>query len=317
MAFPILSSPQNSSAPLYPSSGITEHFYIEHFPLKVKTPPELKELPYTLCNEEGQEEIFEKLQSQPTRDNSVHLGFSCWFNYDLIALRNPAFSIICDIDPNTIAMLDLIKNTTLDSASREEFLEKFKSNIESRFPDLGFCGFPPLNEVFIQGFDHFKQLVTKTGWLSTQNHFETIKRLYQEGRITHQFLDIADKSSTFQELKNWALHHDLVFDTIYDSNIWEWLDGREHSLKTMNANLNCLINPQTYFITAWKRIAKVGHPELAMEQGAQPKRNVQILKSRVLKADSHPGPQAAIKTSLFNSVQSNMSPIEALDFGSD
>ncbi len=279
-----------------------KHEYAENLPLKVLTKPELKGLTYVLCNEEGQEKILKQMELEPLTSNGVHLGFSCWLNYDLIAIRKPAFSIICDIDPNMIAMLNLIESLVEISETPDEFLKNFDVAITSRFSEDAFKKFPPLyNNISIQDFDHFKSLLSKNGWLSSIEKYQTVKQCYKEGRITHQFLDISDNNGIFSDLSNWAIYHGLVFDTIYDSNIQEWFSGS--SLELIHKNLDTLKDKQTNFITAWKRVNGKGSPELEMCQGKQPVRTVTVPKRnlKILTINQH-GNSNQPRRNLFDSL---------------
>ena len=83
-------------------------------------------------------------------------------------------------------------------------------------------------------------------------------------------LDISAQDQTFISLKNWADRHQLCFDTIYTSNIPEWLDSLPYKHSTMKENICKLMSPQTYAISAWKAHQFGGNPVLHIQKGSHP-----------------------------------------------
>ncbi len=63
-----------------------------------------KSMPYIGCNEEKQADMLVLLKgtSPIAAERRVHLGFSVWFNLDLMSVTKPAHGIICDINDNVI-----------------------------------------------------------------------------------------------------------------------------------------------------------------------------------------------------------------------
>ena len=250
------------------------------FPLPFSPILKLNDIPYVLCNEEGQRDVLTLLESIPHSENGIHLGFSCWFNYDCISIRSPSKAIICDIDQNTIAVLNMIKRIVADSKNSDQFMELFWKALQEN-PDLDFPGL-----IAEQGeclnYDRFcLKMKTNGGWLSSEEHFEVIKRMYRDGLIIHCQLNIAKDVSAFDSLQQWAIQNKLSFDTIYISNIPEWLFiHSKDQLSQMKTNLNKLLDAKTYVLSAWKKMMTKGSPELHFGLGSIPEMSYDSLKKR-------------------------------------
>ncbi len=236
------------------------------FPIQ-KSDPHLEKVHHVLCNELGQTEVLEKLN--PSRSNGIHLGFSCWLNFDILAERKTPFAILCDFDPNMVALLDLMEQAIQRSKTPEEFMKNFWSNLSSQ-TELKFQGFLGLDGSLID-YKIFYNQMNEKGWLSSQEKFQTIKEMYAQDRIIHRLLDITDEES-FDKINKWAKNHSLAFDTLYTSNIPEWLYSSNINTDKMHKNTEKIIDPQTIVITAQKlnQLGKEG-PKLSLTSGRHPK----------------------------------------------
>jgi len=256
-----------TSRPLttYKSSSIRS--ILSAFPIKTLTDVPLDKLGYVLCNEKGQETVLRKLQHvhSPSTTPRVHLGFSCWFNFDLLAQRESDLGIICDFDSNMIATLDLMKKAILCSETREKFIELFWESLEKA---EGFGGRLQDEEKFLN-YDDFREKYLGRGWLKTEESFTKIQNMYREDQIIHRQLDICDKKA-FGEIATWLRENDLQFDTLYSSNIPEWLHESSSS-KAMYENLDGVISDQTAVLTAQKRFKNKGSPTLSLNVGIHSK----------------------------------------------
>ena len=69
-------------------------------------------MPYIGCNEEKQADMLVLLKgtSPIAAERRVHLGFSVWFNLDLMSVTKPAHGIICDINDYVIDVYSGYKN---------------------------------------------------------------------------------------------------------------------------------------------------------------------------------------------------------------
>jgi len=256
--------PPVSTPPLSPLTQQTPPFDV--FPIEESKDAVLEELHYVLCNEEGQGETL--LNLPESRKNGVHLGFACWMNFDILAKQNTPFAVLCDCNENMIALLDLIKSTVLDSNSPAAFIENFWQKL-SQNPSLNFDGLLGIHGSLDKS--GFSRLTEAGGWLSSRDSFQVIQDMYKKNRILHRSLNISDQDA-FTKLKTWATRHNLVFDTIYTSNIAEWLHHSRGAVDIMVDNINQLTDPKTSIVSAQKKTGEVKKeiPEQTLNTGSHP-----------------------------------------------
>lgn len=210
----------------------------------------LSSLPYVFCNETGKEETLDFLMAQHKPcDNTVHIGFALWFNFDIISVTRPSLAMICDIDNYVSDAFKIISDCLKRSSTRREFVQNFKENIS-----------PFLKRVYALSTDEDlsrmcnveEECSREKSWLSSDSQFHTIKALDAEGKILFQNLDMTDSSGKFSAITDWMKRRDLKTSTLYASNILEWVShlsqGRQ---QRAIMNLTTLVDEKTFFIQAY------------------------------------------------------------------
>jgi hypothetical protein len=202
-------------------------------------------LPYIGCNEKGQETTLAALTpSTVSAENRVHLGFSVWFNFDVMAISQPSYGILCDMDDNVMDIYKGIAEALNKSSNRLEFVSNFKAFLEASSDKL--FGLPP--EEMSKLFDIDAELIRPGSWLSSEASFQVIKNLSTKGRLLFLNVDITDKEA-FTQLKTWLDTNHLELDTLYASNIIDWLKT-ELSKQSYLLNLKMVSTLNTRFIQA-------------------------------------------------------------------
>ncbi|MBM3184639.1 MAG: hypothetical protein FJZ64_04975, partial [Chlamydiae bacterium] len=220
--------------------------------------------PYIFCNEQGQERTIQELARQHLGGNS-HIGFSGWLNYDIMAVTNPQRAIICDINPRMIEFYRVFQETLLDSLNRSEFIRNLKEKLDSR------------RAYFDNGC--LEQLASEQnrveGWLSSDERFNFIKKMHEEGRIRYEKLDATDRER-FQKVTDSY----RPIQTVYASNIYEWLENAGSQERAdFQANCRGVMDLETRYIDAFyplmnsrtrQPIATGSGPPLRTTQGELP-----------------------------------------------
>jgi hypothetical protein len=223
---------------------------------------------YPLCNEALQAETLLTIPRAERNDNSVHIGFAANFNYDLIAVRNPTYAIVSDISPLMLKYFEQLSLCVQKSSTRDEFVKNMQTTIQDN-ADFYYSLGKGSN---ISMLCNLTTELTRVGsWLSTDKGFARVKQMHEEGRILYLKLDITDKRG-FKSIQDWIKREGLSVDTIYVSNIPEWLhpDNGRPTPKALDYldNIQSLINAQTYVIDAFKSISfKTKHPEQKVTVG--------------------------------------------------
>ncbi|MBS0615847.1 MAG: hypothetical protein JSR58_04770 [Verrucomicrobia bacterium] len=195
--------------------------------------------PYLLCNEERQDaSLNQLLHSVRISDpQAVHLGFSVWFNLDLIAQTKPSRAIICDIDPYVIKLYAAFGEAFKRCDSALDFALEMNRYI--------------IGKSFMH-YDFKQELVRKGSWLSSDKTYDHVRQMYLQGRINFGYLNLADREGKFQAISQWLRQKGLYIQTLYISNIFVWL--KKTNLQTLSqgsANIHELLDHRTQTIHAF------------------------------------------------------------------
>lgn len=215
---------------------------------------------YIFCNETDQEMTLSKLNACPIDEKAtrLHIGFSLWFNFNIVANRHSDAAIIIDIDPKVLAVLELLKLAVLKSDTPETFCKLFSAEL-AKYPYLQ--AFP--NEYFAELL--LQETKLEHGFLYSQELFSHIKKLFHQNKIFFAEFDARDNNAV-DLLVKWIRENDLYLDTLYLSNIAEWLlqSGDQDAMKKFATNLTTLIAKNTICIDAFYPddiTNKVGPPQ--------------------------------------------------------
>jgi hypothetical protein len=235
------------------------------FPTVESKPFPLDEPPYVLTTEIGQQAALEALRSIKPLEKGLHLGFAFEFNYHLLAEREVEYAWICDINGRLHTLYQFVATTIVMTPNREAFVEVFRKELQEK----GEYYFNSEEGRFAEKtIDYY--LHSTFSWLFSEEKFLKIRSLYMKEKIHHLNLHLVEDSYFFAKLKIWAESCGYRFDTIYVSNIPEWLQRTENlSVTKMMANLLKIMNPETIFIDAKQKNFESGEPEIRFKQNIQ------------------------------------------------
>src|SRR5690349_8449263 len=85
-----------------------------------------KEKPFIVTNEMGTEPIlsFLKKCSEERDPQRLHMGFSGWYNFNIVKATGAEYIIIGDVNKNTSVLYDATEETLRNSPDRFEFINK-------------------------------------------------------------------------------------------------------------------------------------------------------------------------------------------------
>jgi hypothetical protein len=206
-------------------------------------------LPYISCNEKGQEATLRALTENPPTiapERRVHIGFSVWFNLDLMAVTKPSYAILCDFDNKIMTIYQGISDCLAHSTQRREFVNNFGMFLNQNSEDL--LGLP--SEEVSKMFNILDELNRTGSWLASEESFQVIKKLSQQGHILFLNLDITDTQGAFVGIKKWLDVNHFELDTLYASNIIDWLkDALKQQAYILN--MKTVSTENTRFIQAY------------------------------------------------------------------
>jgi len=206
--------------------------------------------PYIICNEQQQDQTIQGLKMLFAKDAklpTVHIGFSLWFNLDLLSETNMQYAILFDIDKNVLALYQLIHEILKDNAinTPEKFLHALFDRLKTDKENLSFYPIEYLEEELA------KQLRQPTGFLSSVNNFLKVKNMFQEGKIFYGHVDLTDVDK-IQQVSNWCKKNNLKIATLYISNIPEWIVENKKTRKDqLIQSITLLTQDDTMIIDAF------------------------------------------------------------------
>lgn len=226
-------------------------------------------LPYLFCNETCMDKTLAFLKAQNISSNSsLHIGFSLWFNLDIISVTKPSLALICDIDSCIMDLFRMIASCVKKAPSRSVFVENF---IPTIYLYLRKATELSSDKALADCFHFDKELSRAQSWLSSDAQFEVVKKMFEEERILFQNLDLTDSSENFSLIHKWMQEKSLTTSTFYVSNILEWVQ-QSSFLKQEQAlrNLRSLVTDNTFFIQAYSPsyLKKKLGPQQVVTQGS-------------------------------------------------
>ena len=184
-------------------------------------------VPYLFSNEEQKNEVLSTLQRTclETAAPKMHIGFSGWFNFDVIVARKSSYAIIADIDPKVCEVIKFTGEILLTSKNPREFIEKIKPFLSTK-SEYFYYGNRALDlEKILE-----QEIIRPSCWLSNDKSFNYIKRMFSEGRILSLLLDIRH-SDKFSSISDWMEGNGVIPDTMYVSNISDWVEGNQKDFR--------------------------------------------------------------------------------------
>lgn len=176
---------------------------------------------YLFSNETLIHTTLNSISSDNIRTKKLHIGFGFWFNLDLIVKRNSNYAIIFDIDENLANMFYCLATAIKQSINKDSFVEQFIAQL--RRHELMDCIHSIPDETALR--EKLKQLKDeKNSWLYSEESFQFLKQMFLQNRIIFSLFDIT-KTESQTELIVWLARkkHVCSLDTIYLTNIYEWL----------------------------------------------------------------------------------------------
>jgi hypothetical protein len=225
-------------------------------------------LPYIHCNETGQKATLDYLSSieKNSVNPRVHIGFSVWFNLDIIAATKPDFAIILDIDHKVHRVYESF-SVLKDASNPNEFKELFFSQLQEK-------KILSENDLMWEQFRLEEELKKDHGFLADTEAFAYIKSMYLAEKIFFGHADLASKND-IQLIKTWCDQNQAIVQTLYLSNIMEWVIEYNldvSSSQCIKANVDFLKSQHTIIIDAFypTLLEKKGGPPLRYTLGELP-----------------------------------------------
>lgn len=215
---------------------------------------------YINTNEHRVQHVFAQLESFPLIPEAIHIGFSGWHNLDIMAKRGSSRGIICDINPENALFMHYTLKYLIRCNNKVDFIEKmtqfvqenryegFRTNFEKnsalRFVKPKSIKFSlNISEEYPDHFSVTEEIALEqqreTSWLFTEERYHYIRNLALTDKITVITQSIC-AHETFLRIRRLLTENAIQIDTVYVSNIGEWMytqEQKDNFLETINVLL--------------------------------------------------------------------------------
>ena len=259
----------------------------------------LKNSPYLVCNEQKQQDTLKLLANQASlglKENHVHVGFSVWFNFDIICTTRPNYAAIFDCDPGVHGFIyPIFQSTIICATSREEFCSQFLKNLMKQDVFVAY-------EFLLA--DDFQLLQKRAyGFLANEDNFNYLKEMITQERVFFGRLDLTNLEQV-STIREWISKNNLILDTLYLSNIPEWIiQGNKHIWDTdIKGSISSLLQGSTQLIDAFYPTTKKdssGPPQRLTQGTILPDYQVKV-PPKLQRQDTNQGSQSRYKRQLFD-----------------
>lgn len=214
-------------------------------------------------NEVNRHSTRKTLESAPSISESCHIGFAAWHNFDIMAVRKPDYALLCDLNPETALFLNKTLEILRNAKDRKEFVKQMaeyankteRGHCLSNELDLTYSinfacnvsGDSIYEDVLYIGQEIEVELIREGSWLNTDESYEHIKKLAAKDKIAVITEDIRT-TSTFQNVKRILNENGIQIDTLYVSNISEYMLKENQGL--FAEPVSCLTCNDTLIIDA-------------------------------------------------------------------
>lgn len=245
---------------------------------------------YIGTNEEGRQETFDCLATSTAKPNACHIGFSSWFNFDIIVKRKSSRAILIDFNPNTKSFLLETLNCVITSDNRSVFSDKMYNYIKNNEGKFSInCSEGIEGRVYENSLEVADEVYCESkipgNWLNTDEGFNYIKKLASEGKISVITEDIGSHEK-FKRISNIIDENGYSIDTLYVSNISKYMSSKE-SKENFVKSVNHLSGAETKIIhcVPWNLEQKVIEVEKLSDVDAEGRKvNKNLLFSNFLDA---------------------------------
>ena len=198
-------------------------------------------------NEEGSKEIREILKQTPPVPKSCHIGFSGWYNFDIMAVRRSTYGLICDCNPNNKVFIEKTLEILRNTPSRRSFVNQMARFVSWQDLYGGRHFSPNPNRTALNVEEEVKNELTREGsWLESDETFHYIRGLAMEDRIAAITVDIRD-TARFRTITQIYRDNFTAIDSLYLSNICGYM-SKEEDKRNFASTVHVLVDPETFVI---------------------------------------------------------------------
>ncbi len=227
--------------------------------LEIKFPYPDQSGVYVNTNEQHTKQTFSQLTNYPHVEQAIHIGFSGWYNFDIVAQRKSSRAFICDLNPENALFLNYTLKYLKRYPEREQFIEKMTYFVKENHyngsrttVDRGYLDpVKPngikfsfnISEEYPDHSEIYEEIALETkrenSWLYTRERYFYIRKLALNDKISVIAENICT-NDVFFSIRRLLTDNSIEADTIYVSNIAEWMFTEEQQ-RNFLATINSLL----------------------------------------------------------------------------
>lgn len=180
----------------------------------------------------------------------AHIGFSGWHNFNIMVQRRSEFGLIVDFNPRNECLVKLTLQLLKQVKSRDKFISRMKIGLDglsAQYYDFFSVNVGEDTGKITPSEEITKEIGLKDGWLSNDESFRHIQNLALQGRIVAITEDIRN-TETFEKIKTIIQKTGLFIDTVYTSNICNYMNSNYDKINYANTVYTLLEDPNTTLI---------------------------------------------------------------------
>lgn len=204
---------------------------------------------YITTNETNLSATNTFLKTHPLNENSIHIGCASWYNFDIMCARKSHYGLIVDFNPKNAEFIKKTIEIIKISNSRESFktaIIDYLTSLEGAEKQLFFHK----DQKGLPTEKIEKELYRKESWLHDDKSYNFIKKLVEKEQIIAITEDITNFEK-FAEIKNFLDSNNLFIDTLYLSNICNFMQTQKQK-EGFCKTVSCLLNKNSLFINCPK-----------------------------------------------------------------
>jgi len=228
---------------------------------------------YISTNELGFENVLKNLKQQEhvlrLGQPRCHVGFSGWYNLDLICANEATHGLICDFNPFNKEFIDQTITVLLDrnTHSRFDFVRAMCYYVQEQDKAVlklvregkkyhHIITFSPNvhpDVECVESYIEIEMLLKRpNSWLSSDENFMYIQRLAKNNCLLAITLDIRD-SDRLASLAKIYRDNEMEIDCLYLSNIYDYMKSGHEKL-AFKKSVQVLISKNTHVVTCFSSL---------------------------------------------------------------
>lgn len=183
------------------------------------------------------------------KTKTIHIGCATWHNLDIMCVRKSDYGLIVDFNPKNKEFIQKTIELIKISPTRDAFKKAMVAYLKSLGKEERKLFFH--RDLKSLPTDRIEQELTRVGsFLQSDENYLFIKELVFNNRL-HAITENITNCDTFLKIKEYLAKNNVLIDTVYLSNICNFMNTAVHK-NAFVKSVRSLLNENTIFISCPK-----------------------------------------------------------------